>query len=195
MNETEAPPFISASKDRPASLLGIFWKFFYIGLVGFGGAMAIVALMQRECVEKDHMISEAKFSHGVALGQVLGAFSVNAAFFVGYQLAGLAGGLAAVTGFLLPSFWIVIGLSYLYFQFHRLLGLQSALNGIGPVVIALILWAAYTLARPIGKSWVSLLIAAAACFAAIKGVGVIVILFCAGGFSLLRHYFRKAFSR
>src|ERR1039458_1826268 len=68
-------------------LLGLFFK---IGSIGFGGGMAVIALMQREFVQKRKLLPAEEFLHGVGLGQILGSFAVNAAFFIGYRLFGAA---------------------------------------------------------------------------------------------------------
>jgi chromate transporter len=176
---------------QQVSLGRLFARFFYLGLIGFGGSSAVLGLIQHECVEKHHSISEDEFLHGVAFAQILGPYAVNTAFFVGYQLAGLTGALTAVIGFLFPSFWIVVGLSYLYFHFHQIPRLQSALIGIGPVIIALILWAAYMMGRPKLKSPSSVVIALLAFAAAYWRVNTVIILAAAGGLGLLRYRLRK----
>ncbi len=177
------------------SLPRIFFRFFYLGLIGFGGGQAVIGLMQRECVEKNPCISSEDFLRGVTFSQVLGSFAVNTAFFIGYEMAGISGALAAVVGFLSPSFWMVVILSFFYFHFHRLPQLRSALVGIGPVVIALIVWAAYQIGRPSIKSKTSIVIALFAFWASIAHFNTLAILLIAGGLGILRFYLRKATSQ
>jgi chromate transporter len=136
--------------------------FLRLGAIGFGGGMAVVALMEHDLVRRRHVIPEDEFLHGVALGQILGPFAVNAALFVGYRRFGLLGGLACAAAFLAPSVALVILLAWLYFSFHALPGLQPALLGLGPVVIALILSAAWSMGRKAvrGQSALGLLLLA-----------------------------------
>jgi len=121
-----------------ASLLEIFTLFLYIGLTGFGGGMAIVALVERMVVKEKQWVTPEEFLHGLAFGQILGPFSLNSCTFVGYRLRGVAGGVLAATGFLLPSFLMVSLLAWIYLRFQHLHLLKKALAGTNPVVIGLI---------------------------------------------------------
>ncbi len=121
------------------SLWEIFTLFLKVGLTGFGGGMAIVALTERMVVKEKQWVTPEEFLHGLAFGQILGPFSLNSCTFVGYRLRGVPGGLLAAVGFLLPSFLIVSLLAWLYLRFQHLALLQKALAGTNPVVIALIL--------------------------------------------------------
>jgi chromate transporter len=98
-------------------------------------------------------MDQEEFLHGVALGQILGPFAVNTSFFVGYRFFGILGGLACAAAFLAPSVALVILLSWLYFSFHAIPALQTALLGLGPVVIALILSAAWSMGGKAVRSW------------------------------------------
>lgn len=95
---------------------------------------------------------EEEFLHGLALGQILGSFATNAAFFVGQRFFGLLGGLACAAAFMLPSVALVILLSWIYFTFHAIPALQTAMQGLGPVVIALILRTAWSMGRQAVRS-------------------------------------------
>jgi chromate transporter len=125
----------------------IFLTFAKIGLTGFGGGMAIVALTERVCVREKGWITSEEFLHGVAFGQLLGPFSLNVCTFVGHHLRGIRGGLTAAVGFIAPSFLLVSLLSWLYFAYHTLPQLQAALKGTNPVVIGLIAVVAMDMGR------------------------------------------------
>ena len=86
---------------RKVSLVEIFLTFAKIGVTGFGGGMAIVALVERVCVKEKRWITAEEFLHGVAFGQMLGPFSLNISTFTGYYLRGVAGGVCAAVGFIL----------------------------------------------------------------------------------------------
>ncbi len=124
--------------------------------------MAVIALMEREFVQKRRLLSGEEFLHGVGLGQILGSFAANAAFFIGYRLFGVAGGMLSTGVFMMPSLALVIALSHFYFRYHSIPALQAAVVGLGPVVIALILAAAWSLGRQVLRTPVALGIAAAA---------------------------------
>lgn len=138
--------------EKKTSLAEIFLTFAMIGLTGFGGGMAIVALVERVCVREKEWITSEEFMHGLAFGQILGPFSLNVCTFTGHHLRGIAGGITAATAFLTPSFLLVSLLSWLYFTYNKLPQLQAALKGTNPVVIALIVVVAIDMARKQIKS-------------------------------------------
>lgn len=132
-------PSDSHTSGRLVPLSDIFILFMKVGLTGFGGGMAIVALTERMVVKEKKWVTPEEFLHGLAFGQILGPFSLNTCTFVGYRLRGVAGGVLAAAAFLLPSFIIVSILAWLYLRFQHLHLLKKALAGTNPVVIALIL--------------------------------------------------------
>ncbi len=132
-----------------------------IGATGFGGGMAVIALMEQELVRRRKLLSLDEFLHGVGLGQVLGSFAVNAAAFAGHRLAGWPGALAGVVSFLAPSVAMVIVLSALYFRYHAVPALQDAVTGLGPVVVALIAAAAWSIGHRVLRGWLAWAIFAA----------------------------------
>lgn len=134
-------------KNKQISLIEIAKVFLTIGTIGLGGGIAIIALMQEYCVTRKKWLSLDEFSHGIALGQFLGSFAVNVSIFVGYRVRGLKGAIVSLTSFLAPSVTFVIFLSALYMHFQKVPSLQLALAGIAPVVVALILSAAFKLGK------------------------------------------------
>ncbi len=154
--------------------------------------MAIVSLTERVCVHEKKWVSMDEFMHGLAFGQILGPFSLNTCTFVGYYLRGPVGGILAASAFITPSFILVCLLSWLYFRFHELPQLQSALNGTNPVIIALIIVAAIGMGRSKvrGKdAWIMALAAFAA--AALFDVSALNILVAATVWSLGRSWYRR----
>ncbi|RII29040.1 MAG: chromate transporter [Geobacter sp.] len=179
-------------QPQRVSLFEILKVFFLIGATGFGGGMAIVSLTERVCVHEKKWVSMDEFMHGLAFGQILGPFSLNTCTFVGYYLRGPVGGILAASAFITPSFILVCLLSWLYFRFHELPQLQSALNGTNPVIIALIIVAAIGMGRSKvrGKdAWIMALAAFAA--AALFDVSALNILVAATVWSLGRSWYRR----
>jgi chromate transporter len=125
----------------------IFLTFAMVGLTGFGGGMAIVAMVERICVREKKWISSEEFMHGLAFGQILGPFSLNVCTFTGHHLRGIRGGVTAAFAFILPSFLLVSLLSWIYFTYNKLPQLQAALKGTNPVVIGLIAVVAIDMGR------------------------------------------------
>src|ERR1017187_4276936 len=169
-------------------LLGLFFK---IGSIGFGGGMAVIALMQREFVQKRKLLPAEESLHGVGLGQILGSFAVNAAFFIGYRLFGVAGGMLSGGGFLMPAFALGVAVSHLYFQYHSISALQGAVAGLGPVVIALILDAAWSLGRQVLRSRGAVCIAGAALAAGALKTNTLWVILVAGVVGLLLPHARR----
>lgn len=151
-----------SAHEKKVTLTDIFLTFATIGLTGFGGGMAIVALVERICVKEKAWISAEEFMHGLAFGQILGPFSLNVCTFTGHHLRGIRGGITAAVGFILPSFLLVSLLSWLYFTYNKLPQLQAALRGTNPVVIGLIVVVAIDMGRKQIKGLNSVLIALAA---------------------------------
>lgn len=134
-------------RAKQLPLTDLFLTFARIGLTGFGGGMAIVALTERICVKEKRWVTSEEFLHGLAFGQILGPFSLNVCTFTGYRLRGIRGGITAAVGFITPSFLLVSLLSWLYFTYHSLPQIQAALKGTNPVVIGLIVVVAMDMGR------------------------------------------------
>lgn len=168
------------SAERSLSLSDLALSFLKIGTIGFGGGMAIIALIEREFVRRRRVIDANEFLHGVGLGQILGPFAVNTALFTGYRLNGIVGGLISAGAFLAPSLALVLALSWLYFRFHALPALQGAVAGLGPVVIALIVSAAWSMGGKVVRSWPAIVLCVAATTAGLCKVNPLYVLVSAG---------------
>lgn len=178
--------------NKPVPLLEIAKVFLTIGSIGFGGGIAIIALMQDYCVTRRRWLELDEFTHGVAFGQILGAFAVNTSIFVGYRLRGLTGALVAVISFLAPSVVVVMVLTDLYIHYQKIPSLQTALSAIGPVVIALIAAAAYQMGKNRIKSAESviLMLISIALVAFLK-FPIVIVLLAAACYALLKIKFIK----
>jgi chromate transporter len=180
-------------KQKPqVALREIFTTFAMIGTTGFGGGMAIVTLIERYCVQEKRWIPMDEFMHGFAFSQFLGPFSLNISTFVGYYLRGAVGGITAAVGFISPSFCLISLLTWLYFRFHELPQLESALKGTNPVVIGLILVAAVGMAKVSIRGvsgWITALLAFAG--AAFFKAGTLVILVLGIIWSLARCFYQQ----
>src|SRR5919198_2676473 len=128
-----------------SQLVGYFVK---LGTIGFGGPVALVGFMHRDLVERRRWISEETYRLGLALAQIMpGPLAAQLAIALGYFEAGLLGATLVGLAFVLPSFLMVVALSWLYVQFGGLWWMQAAFYGIGAAVIGIITIAAYKLAR------------------------------------------------
>jgi len=130
------------------SLWPIFRVFLLLGSIGFGGPMPMLALIHQEVVERRKWISGTQFAEGVALGQTLpGPIAVDAVSYIGYRLSGWPGAVVATFAFILPSFFLMILLSLLYFQWGISPGGEGVLRGIGFAVVGLILAASLRMGK------------------------------------------------
>lgn len=121
----------------------LFWMFFKIGLVSFGGGYAMIPLIELE-VSKQGWLTTPQLTDVIAIaGMSPGPIATNTAVFIGYKVAGFAGMLTAAIAMSLPSLMIILFLSFFFFKFHQQRDLQAAFFGLRPVVTALISYAAY----------------------------------------------------
>ena len=130
----------------------IFWQlfisFFKVGLLGFGGGLAIVRLIY-DSVQPFLDMSQETFANIVAISQITpGPLAVNTATYVGYEAAGIGGSLAATFGVILPAFIIVSLVCRTIQKFRDSKIVNGALSGIRPATMGLIGAAAATLVKP-----------------------------------------------
>ena len=147
-----------------ASLPYIFFTFLKLGATAFGGYMSLVAIVQKQLVEIDKKMKEEDLLDGISLTSVLpGPVAVNTIAYVGYLLRGIRGAIAAFAGIVLPSFFLVILLSWLYFTYGNIPAVKNIFSGIAPTITALIVTVAIGMARKTIKvpaQWVICLLAA-----------------------------------
>ena len=138
----------------PVGLLQLAGVFFKVGATGFGGAMPMLALIRGEVVERRHWVNQEDFSEAVVLGQILpGPVAVDAVTHIGHRLRGWRGAIVSVVAFILPSFLLMLGLTFLYLRYGQLPQLSGALKGLGAGVVALIGAAAYRMSKPLLRDW------------------------------------------
>ncbi len=129
-------------------LLHLFFSYFKVGLSGFGGGYAMIALMEHEIIRLHGWMKPADFVNIIAVAEMTpGPIAINSATFIGYQVAGLAGAAVATCGVVFPSLILSIPAARLFLHFYTNSHLQRALQGIQPAVIALIGFAAIVVAR------------------------------------------------
>ncbi|MDD3350687.1 MAG: chromate transporter [Eubacteriales bacterium] len=129
------------------ALLKLFLIFFRIGIFGFGGGYAMLPLIY-QASESYGMMDEGQFSELVALSQVTpGPIAINAATYVGYQYAGIAGAVCATIGVVMPSFLLVYLLLRFLDRYRESETLSAVLCGIRPATAGLLAAAAVLLAQ------------------------------------------------
>jgi len=143
----------STRLDRAPVGLWPFMRYFLkLGVIGFGGPVALVGFMNRDLVERRGWLKEDIYQLGLALAQIMpGPLAAQLAIALGYFEHGILGATLVAVAFILPSFLMVVVLSILYVAFGGLWWVQALFYGIGASVIAVIVIAAYKLARSTNK--------------------------------------------
>lgn len=150
-------------KEKFKKLFTVFITFFKIGAFTFGGGYAMIPLIQRETVENHGWISDEDILDIIAIAESTpGPIAINSATFVGYKVCGFWGSFAATFGVVLPSFLIILAISYVLEAFQSIKAVQYAFRGIRAGVLALIFKALFGMYKKCPKSIVSYCIMAAA---------------------------------
>lgn len=144
-------------------LIMLFTTFFKIGLFTFGGGYAMIPLISREIGEKRKWISDGDILEIVAIAESTpGPIAINSATFVGYRVAGFWGAFFSTIGVVLPSFVVILAISFVLRQFQELKAVQYAFNGIRAGVLALILKALWSMYKQCPKGLLSYIVMALA---------------------------------
>jgi chromate transporter len=156
---------------RPISLGALFLTFLKIGSTAFGGFMALISVVQNYAVERRRLLKQEDMLDGVSLATILpGPVAVNVVAYVGYRARGGLGSLVSTAAVILPSFLLLAGLSYVYFQFGQIPAVGRFFLGFIPAVSAIILVAAWNMGKKAVRGVPEALIAgAAACL--LLGIG------------------------
>jgi chromate transporter len=121
---------------RPSSLSDLFWSFSVLALQGFGGVLAVA---QRELVEKKQWLTKEQFVEDWAVAQVLpGPNVINLSLMIGDRYYGFKGAMVAVAGMLTFPMLIVLSIAALFAGVADLPQVQGALKGMGAVAAGLI---------------------------------------------------------
>lgn len=119
-----------------------------LGFISFGGPAGQIAIMHQDLVERRQWISEQQFMHALNFCMLLpGPEAQQLAIYIGWLMHGKWGGIVAGTLFILPALLLMWLLGYSYMLYGSLPMAQSLLWGIKPAVVALVLFAAYRIAK------------------------------------------------
>ena len=146
MNQT------AAISGRTSELVRYFLR---LGLLGFGGPVALVAQMDRELVTERGWVSKEQMREAIAVCQSLpGPLAIQVGIYISYVRGGFWGAWAGGWAFIFPNFVIVAALGALYVYFGGLQPVTAIFYGVSPAVIALILHSCYRLAKLGMEDWV-----------------------------------------
>ncbi|MFL6658948.1 MAG: chromate transporter [Massilia sp.] len=178
---------------RPASLTDLFVSFTWLALQGFGGVLAIV---QRELVERKQWLTQDEFMEDWAVAQVMpGPNVVNLSMMIGGRYFGLPGAMAALAGMLTVPLLIVLLLAVLHAHVGNHPGVAGAFRGMAAVSAGMFgaagLKMAVALTRnPMPVSWCVALGAAGFVLVALLRVPLIAVLLGLGGIGCVLCYLR-----
>ena len=140
-SSTEDPP--KAPSFREACR---FW--IWLGFVNFGGPAGQISLMHQELVERRRWIDEGRFLHALSYCMLLpGPEATQLATYVGWLLHRIRGGLIAGIAFVLPSFFLLMALSWVFVSHGDLRWVAGAFAGLAAAVVAIVAQATVRLAR------------------------------------------------
>ena len=149
--------------SKAKRILTLFLTFFKIGAFTFGGGYAMIPLIQREIVEKHGWMTDEDILDIFAIAESApGPIAINSATFVGWRVAGFFGAALATFGVVLPSFVIILLISFLLTNFADIAAVQYAFQGIRAGVLALLVKALWTMYKKNPKSPIGYVIMAAA---------------------------------
>jgi len=152
----------AAAAARPIRELVTY--FLRLGLLGFGGPVALVGQMERELVTERGWLTKEQMREAIAVCQSLpGPLAIQVGIYISYLRGGFWGAWAGGWAFIFPNFVIVAALGALYVYFGGLQPVTAIFYGVSPAVIALILHSCYRLARLGMEDWLQWMLAAV-CF-------------------------------
>jgi chromate transporter len=164
------------------TLGGLFLSLLKIGLVGFGGGLAVIAQIRTLAVQQRHWLTEQEFAAGFALAQTLpGTAAGNTATYVGLRVRGWKGAAVAISGFILPSMLMMIVLAILYRHLRYLPDTDRLFHGFNAAVVAVIIVTAWRMGRnTLIKPWQWLIAVIACIVVAFFSATVIEVVLAAG---------------
>lgn len=179
----------AASKPRPIRELVQY--FLRLGLLGFGGPVALVGQMERELVTERGWVTRDQMREAIAVCQSLpGPLAIQVGIYVSYLRGGFWGAWAGGWAFILPNFVIVAALGAVYVHFGGLQPVTAIFYGVSPAVIALILHSCYRLAKLGMEHWLQWALAVACLGVTVALQAEVALLFIGAGIIGILYYGR-----
>ena len=172
--------------DQKNSLWEVAKLFLKLGVIGFGGPAAHIAMMKEEVVNKKKWITEQHFLDLIgATNLIPGPNSTEMAIHIGHERAGWKGLIVAGLCFILPAVFITGIFAWLYKKYGQLPQIQPFIYGISPAIIAIILSVIYPLAKKSLKTTELWMIGVIALVLSLFQLNEIYIMFGVGFFAML----------
>jgi chromate transporter len=170
-----------AENVRAKRLVELAQLFLKLGVIGFGGPAAHIAMMEDEVVRRRAWLTREEFLDLLgATNLIPGPNSTEMAIHIGHRRAGWPGLLVAGVCFILPAMLIVMACAWAYVRFGKLPQAEAILYGIKPVIIAIVFQALWGFGRTALKNAVLWVIATAAAVMSFLGTNELLLLLCGG---------------
>lgn len=126
----------------------MFKTFFMVGAFTLGGGLAMVPVIEKEVVEKNHWITDEEFLDALTVAQsVPGVMAVNISTYIGYKIKGFPGALLCALGAISPAFVMATLVGTVFFEYRNHPLVVKAFMGIRPVIASLLLASVVSVAR------------------------------------------------
>lgn len=146
-------------RQRLGEIASVFLR---LGFTAFGGPAAALAMMRQEVVLKRKWLTEDEFLDFWGISNLVpGPNATELAIHIGYRYAGWPGLVLAGVCYIIPAMAIVLGLAWAYVEYGGLPALTGVLDGVKPVVVAILLWALWGMLRPRIKKILGLVVTGA----------------------------------
>lgn len=162
----------------------LWWTFLWLGCIGFGGGIAVLAQIYTLIVQKRGWLKESEYWEAAAFGQSLpGSYAVNAVSYIGLRLQGTVGAIIAVIAFILPSFFIMLALTIIYrqLQSQNLTDIAPLFTAMNAAVVGIVLAVSIKLGRNGVKTYTQAIMAIVACAVLLLKVLTVVEVILAAG--------------
>jgi chromate transporter len=125
-------------RPRPA-LVDYFRASLFLGLVGFGGGLSVLANIRSLVVTRRRWLTEKEFANTITVAQMLpGGAAANALAYIGLRFGGIRGAFLGYVGFVLPGFLAVMVLAWLYVNYGASPDIETLLGGFNAAVVGII---------------------------------------------------------
>ena len=179
----------AAARNDKGRLGEVTRYFLRLGLLGFGGPVALVGQMERELVAEKQWLSKDQMREAIAICQSLpGPLAIQVGVYISYLRAGFWGAWAGGWAFIFPNFVIVAALGALYVQLGDLQPVTAIFYGVSPAVVALILHSCCRLAKLGMEDWIQWAIAAVCLVVTVALQAEVALLFIGAGLVGILYY-------
>jgi chromate transporter len=179
----------TATQPARGRLIELALYFLRLGLLGFGGPVALVGQMERELVAERGWLSKEEMRESIAICQSLpGPLAIQVGIYIAYLRGGFWGAWVGGWAFIFPNFVIVAALGALYVYLGDLRPVTAIFYGVSPAVIALIVHSCYRLAKLGMEDWLQWAIAAACLIVTVILQAEVALLFIGAGLVGILYY-------